>query len=125
MLQALINRLREMTDVPPKIGKDPISVFPSYDLEMRPDELIEVHCSLSDAPFDILIQCHHRIAGMYAVTRPMCLPKSDGWPDGIECRFWRSGIERRGSYAAVHDALRVTGEVTLQPSDWKLSHGLE
>jgi hypothetical protein len=46
VLQALINRLREMTDVPPKIGKDPISVFPSHDLEMRLDELIEVHCGL-------------------------------------------------------------------------------
>jgi hypothetical protein len=67
-----------------------------------------------------LIRCHHRIAGMYAVTRPMSLRKTDGWPDGIECRFWRSRTERLGSYAAVHDALRVTGKLTLQASDWKL-----
>ena len=41
MLQALINRLREVTDALSKISEDPISVFASYDLEMRLDELIE------------------------------------------------------------------------------------
>ena len=60
---------------------------------------------------------------MYPGTRPMCLPKTDGWPDGIERCFWRSGINRLGSYVAVHDALRLTGKLTLQASDWKLSYG--
>ena len=31
-----------------------------------------------------LIRFHHRIAGMYAGTPPMCLSKTDGWLDGIE-----------------------------------------
>jgi hypothetical protein len=30
------------------------------------------------------IRFHHRIAGMYAGTPPMCLSKTDGWLDGIE-----------------------------------------
>ena len=72
-----------------------------------------------------LIPIHHRIAGMCANTRPMCLLKTDGWLDGIECCFWRSGIERLGSHVSVLDALRLTGKLTLRASDWKLSYGLE
>jgi hypothetical protein len=44
MLRAAINRLREVTDAPPEIGEGPISVVPLYDLEMRLNELIEIHC---------------------------------------------------------------------------------
>ena len=43
----------------------------------------------------------------------------------LEWRFWSSGIERLGSYLAVHDALRFTGKLALQASDWKLSYGHE
>jgi hypothetical protein len=72
-----------------------------------------------------LIRIHHRIARMCADTRPMCLLKIDGWLDGIEWCFWRSGIKRVGSHVGVHDAPRLTGKLTLQASDWKLSNGLE
>src|SRR6516162_9731355 len=47
----------------------------------------------------------------------MCLPKTDGWRDGIEYCFWRSGIERLGSHVGVRDAPRLTGKLTLQASD--------
>ena len=72
-----------------------------------------------------LIRIHHRIAGMCADARPICLLKTNGWLDGIEWRFWSSGIERLGSYLAVHDALRFTIKLALQASDWKLSYGHE
>jgi hypothetical protein len=72
-----------------------------------------------------LIRFHHRIAVMCADDRPKCLLKTDGWLDGIEYCFWRSGTERLGSDAANHDAPRFTGKLTLQASDWKLSHRLE
>src|SRR3984893_11096955 len=46
ILQAMIKGLRKVTGAPLEIGKDPISVFPSYELETRLKELIEIHRTL-------------------------------------------------------------------------------
>jgi hypothetical protein len=43
ILQAVIKGLRKVTSAALQVGKDPISVFPSYELETRLKELIEVH----------------------------------------------------------------------------------
>ena len=72
-----------------------------------------------------LIRFDDRIAGMYAVTRARCLPKTDEWPDGIECRFCRSGVEWLGSRVAVHDASRLTGKLILQARNPNSPHSLE
>ena len=45
-LQAVIKGLGKMTVGPLEIAKDPRSVFPLYELEMRLNELIEIHCAL-------------------------------------------------------------------------------
>ena len=45
-LQAVIKGLGKMTVGPLEIAKDPRSVFPLYELEMRLKELIEIHCAL-------------------------------------------------------------------------------
>src|SRR6266481_5929773 len=46
ILQAMIKGLRKVTSAPLEVGKDPISVFPSYELETRLKELIEIHRAL-------------------------------------------------------------------------------
>jgi len=46
ILQAVIKGLRKVTGAPLEVGKDPISIFRSYELEMRLKELIEIHCAL-------------------------------------------------------------------------------
>jgi hypothetical protein len=43
ILQAMIKGLRKVTGAPFEVGKDPISVFPSDELETRLKELIEIH----------------------------------------------------------------------------------
>ena len=43
VLQAVIEGLWKMAWAPFEIGKDPISIFASYDLETRLKELIELH----------------------------------------------------------------------------------
>src|ERR1700674_652403 len=46
ILQAMIKGLREVTGAPLEVGKDPISVFPSFELDTRLKELIAIHCAL-------------------------------------------------------------------------------
>jgi hypothetical protein len=46
ILQAMIKRVRKVTGAPLEVGKDPISVFPSYELDTRLKELIEIHRAL-------------------------------------------------------------------------------
>src|ERR1700720_4753149 len=46
ILQTMIKRLRKVTGAPLEVGKDPISVFHSYELDTRLKELIEIHRAL-------------------------------------------------------------------------------
>ena|SRR5438132_1832341 len=46
ILQAMIEGLRKVTSAPLEVGKDPISAFPSYEIETRLKELIEIHRAL-------------------------------------------------------------------------------
>src|SRR5690349_13472012 len=46
ILQAVIKGLRKVTGAPLEAGRDPIPVFPSYELETWLEELIEIHRAL-------------------------------------------------------------------------------
>jgi hypothetical protein len=55
-----------------------------------------------------LIRIHHRIAGMCADARPMCLLKTDGWLDGIEWSFGvleLNGLDRTSLFTMHSDSL--------------------
>ena len=41
----MIKGLSKVTSTPADVGKDPIAIFRSYELEMRLKELIEIHCA--------------------------------------------------------------------------------
>jgi hypothetical protein len=47
ILQAVVKGLRKVTGAPFEVGKDPISVFTSYEIETWLKELIEIHGALS------------------------------------------------------------------------------
>jgi hypothetical protein len=51
-LQAVIKGLSKVTGAPLEIGKNPISVFPSNDLETRLKELIKIHPALRQRKFE-------------------------------------------------------------------------
>jgi hypothetical protein len=102
ILQAMIKGLRKVTGAPLEVGKDPISVFPSDELETRLKELIEIHRALRRLSMSMKSSGVNRV-GPFSEQRsppltsvdrvPLCPDKTGGVCDLF--RFGASEFERQ------------------------------
>jgi hypothetical protein len=96
ILQAVIKGLRKVTGASLEVGKDPISVFLSYELETRLKELIEIHCALCRLSVSVkssgatrLQQCNEQISPPFgSVARAPLRPDKTG----TACDLFRFGL---------------------------------
>jgi hypothetical protein len=85
----MIEGLRKAAGAPLEIGKDPISIFASYELETRLKELIEIHrflCRLGSArnregPTEVIV------VRRWWAKRRLCRDKT-----GDACDLFRFGV---------------------------------